>query len=143
MARQPRLVLPDALHHLLQRGNNRQPVFVDDEDQARIRGGQIDLGYSPDMVRIALGTPQQRYIRRITGGNTREIWIYLATQSRYERQRADIDGLTVSGPGGTRSVGGSAWISVWQERDFIRYRIEFHNGAVVAIEEPAPEENKK
>ncbi|HHX98990.1 MAG: hypothetical protein WAQ74_07355 [Kiritimatiellia bacterium] len=112
-------------------------------DQARIRGGQIDLGYSPDMVRIALGTPQQRYIRRITGGNTREIWIYLATQSRYERQRADIDGLTVSGPGGTRSVGGSAWISVWQERDFIRYRIEFHNGAVVAIEEPAPEENKK
>ena len=28
-------------------------------DQARIRGGQIDLGYSPDMVRIALGTPQQ------------------------------------------------------------------------------------
>ena len=33
MARQPRLVLPGGLHHLLQRGNNRQPVFVDDQDR--------------------------------------------------------------------------------------------------------------
>lgn len=35
MARPPRLVLPDGLHHLLQRGNNRQPVFLDDEDRQR------------------------------------------------------------------------------------------------------------
>ena len=27
--------------------------------QARIRGGQIDLGFTPDMVRIALGDPQR------------------------------------------------------------------------------------
>lgn len=33
MTRQARLVIPGALHHLLQRGNNRQPVFVDDEDR--------------------------------------------------------------------------------------------------------------
>ncbi|WP_374660758.1 transposase [Inhella sp.] len=33
MARMPRLVLPGALHHVLQRGNNRQPVFVDDFDR--------------------------------------------------------------------------------------------------------------
>ncbi len=33
MARQARLVLPGALHHLLQRGNNRQQVFADDEDR--------------------------------------------------------------------------------------------------------------
>ncbi|MGD9782826.1 MAG: hypothetical protein AB7V14_11870 [Kiritimatiellia bacterium] len=26
-------------------------------DQARIRGGKIDLGYTPDMVRIAFGEP--------------------------------------------------------------------------------------
>ncbi len=38
MARQPRLVLPGALHHLLQRGNNRQSVFVDDTD----RGDYLD-----------------------------------------------------------------------------------------------------
>lgn len=33
MARLPRLVLPGALHHLLQRGNNRQPIVLDDEDR--------------------------------------------------------------------------------------------------------------
>lgn len=32
MARLPRLVLPGALHHLLQRSNNRQPLFVDEQD---------------------------------------------------------------------------------------------------------------
>lgn len=33
MARQARLVIPGALHHLLQRGNNRQFVFIDDDDR--------------------------------------------------------------------------------------------------------------
>lgn len=33
MARMPRLVLPGALHHLLQRGNNRQAIVLDDDDR--------------------------------------------------------------------------------------------------------------
>ena len=33
MARLPRLVLAGHAHHLLQRGHNAQPVFVDDEDR--------------------------------------------------------------------------------------------------------------
>ena len=32
MARLPRLTLPDHLHHVVQRGNNRQPIFTDSED---------------------------------------------------------------------------------------------------------------
>jgi putative transposase len=32
MARLPRLTLPGHLHHVLQLGNNRQPIFVDRED---------------------------------------------------------------------------------------------------------------
>lgn len=32
MARLPRLTLPGHLHHVLQRGNNRQPIFLDDAD---------------------------------------------------------------------------------------------------------------
>lgn len=111
-------------------------------DQARIRGGQIDLGYSAEMVRIALGIPQQRYTRKTSAG-TSEVWLYHTTQSRYERQRADLDGLTITGPGGIRSVGGSAWINVWQERDLLRYRLELQNGLVTAIEEPILEDKKK
>jgi len=33
MARLPRLVLPGALYHLIQRGNNRAPIVVDDVDR--------------------------------------------------------------------------------------------------------------
>ena len=34
MARLPRLSLAGEVHHLLQRGNNRQPIFIADDDQA-------------------------------------------------------------------------------------------------------------
>ena len=107
--------------------------------QARIRGGQIDLGFTPDMVRIALGEPHCKTLRRAADGET-EIWLYLDSVRRYDRQRVDVDGLSVSGPGGLRSLGGSAWINVEQSREIVRFRVEFRNGAVAAIEEPAPEQ---
>jgi putative transposase len=36
MARLPRLTLADHPHHVIQRGNNRQPIFVDSEDRERM-----------------------------------------------------------------------------------------------------------
>ena len=45
MARLSRLSLPGRLHHILQRGNNRQAVVLDDEDRA--------LGASGAIVKIA------------------------------------------------------------------------------------------
>ncbi|HPT16510.1 MAG TPA: hypothetical protein PK388_04455 [Kiritimatiellia bacterium] len=106
--------------------------------QARIRGGQIDLGFTPAMVRIALGEPQRKLIRRAAGGET-EVWLYVDAVRRYDRQRVDVDGLNVSGPGGLRSLGGSAWVNVEQNKEFVRTRVEFQNGAVAAIEELAPD----
>jgi putative transposase len=38
MARLPRLTLAGQPHHLIQRGNNRQPIFVDDADRERLLG---------------------------------------------------------------------------------------------------------
>ena len=109
--------------------------------QARIRGGQIDLGFTPDMVRIALGEPHRQTLRRSADGEV-EIWSYFDSTRRYDRQRVDIDGLSISGPGGHRSIGGSAWINVEQNREFIRIRVEFRNGVATAIEEPAPSGKK-
>ncbi|MDD2239256.1 MAG: hypothetical protein PHO14_10925 [Kiritimatiellae bacterium] len=105
-------------------------------EQARIRGGQIALGYTADMVRIALGDPQRQLTRR-TPDSESAIWLYLDKLRRYERQRADIDGLLISGPGGMRSIGGSAWVNVLQEREIMRIRVEFQQGLVTAIEQPA------
>ncbi|MDB5876627.1 MAG: transposase IS200-like protein [Variovorax sp.] len=36
MARLPRLTLADQPHHVIQRGNNRQPIFIDDTDRLRM-----------------------------------------------------------------------------------------------------------
>ena len=46
MARLPRLTAPGLPHHLIQRGNNRQPVFVDEVDCARFLGDLADLAAS-------------------------------------------------------------------------------------------------
>ena len=113
--------------------------------QARIRGGQIDLNFTPGMVRIALGEPQRRILRRTLSGDT-DVWLYFDSARSYERQRADLDGLVINSSSGVRSVGGSAWINVPQEREFVRLRVEFQNGSVVAIEEiskEAPKETPK
>ncbi|HXK79847.1 MAG TPA: hypothetical protein PLB42_06675, partial [Kiritimatiellia bacterium] len=64
--------------------------------QARIRSGQIDIGFQPDMVRMALGDPQRKQVRRTAAGST-EIWLYMDTLRRYERQRVDIDGISLVG----------------------------------------------
>ena len=110
--------------------------------QARIRGGQIDLNFTPGMVRIALGEPQRKILRRALVGDT-DIWLYCDSTRSYDRQRADIDGLVVNSSSGVRSIGGSAWINVPQEREFVRLRVEFQNGSVVAIEEITKESPKE
>lgn len=46
MARLPRLTAPGLPHHLIQRGNNRQPVFVDEVDCARFLGDLAELAAS-------------------------------------------------------------------------------------------------
>lgn len=68
MARLPRLIVPGALHHVLQRGNNRQTVFLDESDrhqyldalrEATRLHGVLVHGYvlMPDHVHL-LVTPQ-------------------------------------------------------------------------------------
>ena len=88
-----------------------------------------------------MGEPHRQTLRRSADGEV-EIWSYFDSTRRYDRQRVDIDGLSISGPGGLRSVNGSAWINVEQNREFIRTRVEFRNGVATAIEEPAPRDKK-
>ena len=147
----PRLVLPlfslivlagcATPEHRIQKNQeffNTLPVAA----QARIRGGQIDLNFTPGMVRIALGEPQRKILRRTLTGDT-DIWLYSDSIRSYERQRADLDGLVINSSSGIRSVGGSAWINVPQEREVVRLRVEFQNGSVVAVEEISKESPKE
>lgn len=107
------------------------------EVREQIRRGQVELGFTPEMVQLALGPPQQQMRRRTTETEDM-IWLYTDRAVSYDRQRVDIDGLTVTGPGGSRSWIGGGWLNLRQEREILRRRIEFQNGRVVLIEESAP-----
>lgn len=110
---------------------------LDPEDQYKIQQGVIDLGYSPDMVYLALGAPDQRR-DTLTSEGLRQVWIYNTFYERYE---------------GTRHVGYRR--QLYYDRFHGRYRIhyapvyadayrphleeqiqvEFFNGRVVAVEQ--------
>lgn len=51
MARLPRLTAPGYPHHVIQRGNNRQPIFVDDDDRRAMLGL---LGEYAQQFKVAL-----------------------------------------------------------------------------------------
>ena len=44
-------------------------------EQALVREGKVGIGFTPDMVRLAVGEPDQRWIRTDAQGKT-EIWSY-------------------------------------------------------------------
>ena len=56
---------------------------LDAASQAKIKQGIIDLGYTEDMVYLALGSPDEKRESRSETG-TRVIWIYSRYYERYE-----------------------------------------------------------
>ena len=45
------------------------------EAREKIRAGQVDVGFTPEMVRLALGEPDRVYLRQSDQGET-EVWGY-------------------------------------------------------------------
>jgi len=56
---------------------------VDKETQDKIKQGIIDLGFTEDMVYLALGAPDQKRESLTANGNT-VTWIYNTYYTRYE-----------------------------------------------------------
>ncbi len=105
-----------------------------EEAQQKIRAGSIDIGFTPPMVEMALGRPDRQYSRRTAEGVSR-IWSYTERDLRPARQRV-TGSFTVRVPGhGYRTVTDTVWVDVDQYLEYERLRIEYQDGAVVAIEE--------
>ncbi|HYC71350.1 MAG TPA: hypothetical protein VEB66_09100 [Opitutaceae bacterium] len=80
---------------------------LDPEAQYNIQQGIIDLGYTPDMVYLALGAPDERR-ETLTADGVRQTWTYSTYYERYE---------------GTRHVGYER--QVYFDRHRRRYRIHY------------------
>lgn len=102
--------------------------------QEKIRQGQIDVGFTPDMVNIALGAPDRSYTRTTSAGAT-QIWSYVDYRYSYEQQLARGTFQYRDERGRMRTTSDSVWVDVENRTEYERLRIEFQDGRVVAIEE--------
>ena len=97
--------------------------------QAKIRAGEVDVGFTTEMVQIALGKPD-RVLRRQTAEGESEVWIYA--------DKSPTFGFGVGiGGGGHHSGGGVAvGTSTGGDRED-RLRVIFKAGKVTAVERRA------
>jgi hypothetical protein len=103
------------------------------EVQENVKKGIIDIGYSKDAVRIALGPPDREYTRRTADGLV-EVWSYIGVRVTYERQRADARTRVYDAEGRRRTVTDWVWVDVERRQEFDRTRVEFRNDVVIAVE---------
>ena len=113
---------------------------LDAATQAKIQHGRVELGFTPDMVYMALGQPDETRVKT-TSQATRTIWIYTSTNHEYA---------------GTTEMGyrrvfmrdprtGNVYVylepvygDVYRERVQEDIRIVFEHGRVAVIEQAKP-----
>ncbi len=119
--------------------HERAAVFysLDPEIQQQIRHGQVGVGYTTDMVYMALGRPTQ-LVNRVTSDGSATTWIY---QSYYE----EYAGSAVAGyhryavhdraTGRTFIYTEPVYTDLYRERSQEYLRLSFVNGKVASIEQ--------
>lgn len=105
--------------------------------QELVRKGQVNIGFTPPMVEMALGEPDRKYARMTAGGSL-EVWSYTSTQIKSDRQRVQADIRYYDERGRSRSGSDWVWVDVNHETEYERIRIEFTNGAVSAVDTLQP-----
>ncbi|MBS0663936.1 MAG: hypothetical protein JSR48_11785 [Verrucomicrobia bacterium] len=117
----------------------KAPAFaaLDATTQAKIQRGVVELGYTPDMVYMALGAPEERHERKTPKGLT-EVWSYQSTREEFAGTGlVGYSPVVVHNPRtGARYVYLDPIYSDFY-REFTQedMRIVFHDGHVVAIEQ--------
>jgi hypothetical protein len=103
------------------------------EVQEKVRNGQIDLGYTPEMVTMALGAPNHTYNRTTREGSV-DVWSYTSTKVINERQRVNADFRYRDSNGKYRNANDWVYVDVAREVEYDKIRVEFKAGIVSAID---------
>lgn len=93
----------------------------------KIRAGEVELGFTPDMVRLALGEPSRVFSRQTETG-VAELWVY---HDRGPRFSFGV-GLGSYGRHSASSVGVSTSTGGYDTEE--RMRVEFRDARVTAVE---------
>lgn len=97
------------------------------ETQAKIRGGKVDVGFTPEMVRMALGEPARQLTRKTETGEL-EVWIYTDDKPQFSFGFGVGSGSRHSGMG----VGMATSTGGYEPDE--KARVEFRNGLVESVE---------
>lgn len=103
------------------------------EAQEKIRAGEIDLGFTQEMVLMARDKPDRKYARRTAGGEV-EVWSYIGLQTKTDRQRVEVRGRAPDAGGRWYSYHDWVWVDVNRQQEYEMFRIEFVDGKVTAFE---------
>lgn len=95
--------------------------------QEKILNGEVDVGFTEEMVRLALGEPD-RVTRRETAQGDSEVWGYSERKPRISL------GFGVSGGGGHTRTGAGVIVGGRDWSDGSRIRVIFRDGKVTAVE---------
>lgn len=98
--------------------------------QQNVRNGKIDIGYTKDMVRMALGDPD-RESKRVSATGAIDIWSYVDTYTTTE-QRKVVPAYYDADEGKNKYRDMSYTTS--ESHEFIKTRVEFQGGKVINIE---------
>lgn len=60
---------------------------LEPEEQEAIRQGRVEIGFTPEMVSLAWGRPDQRQVIRTSDEEDRQIWSYVSRRSIYNGRR--------------------------------------------------------
>ena len=95
--------------------------------QQEVRAGRVGVGFTAEMVQVALGDADRAYARTTEHG-TSEVWMYLDHGPKFSI------GVGIGGYSGNTAVGGSMVVGDEAFRDNEVLRVIFDGGKVSAIE---------
>lgn len=124
------------------RAKKRPEVFatLDAATKARLETGVIDLGDTPDMVYIALGTPDEKR-ELVTAAGSTYIWVYSDYWNEYQGTRLVGFRRDVVYNAATKTYVSTAvpdYQPIYAPRVEDRLRITFQNGRVTVVEQTQP-----
>ncbi|MCW8943412.1 MAG: hypothetical protein OQL27_01490 [Sedimenticola sp.] len=102
--------------------------------QSQIRLGQIDIGYSKEMVRLAWGLPDQVF-RRTTRARQSVVWSYTQVRRYPHLDRMSVPIYYLDSSGRQQFSYHSVWVNRDTQEQFTVARVEFVQGKVTAIEQ--------
>jgi hypothetical protein len=95
--------------------------------QRMISAGMVDVGFTPEMVRLALGAPNREFSRQTENGST-EVWVYHDSSPRFSIGF----GIGSYGRHSATSVGVATSTGDYDRDE--RVRVAFRDGHVTEIE---------